>query len=125
VAWEQWVHPQLLLRVRGRYYQQSRALFYRDAGEPLSYEAVGPVGQYFTGDRELSPFRDYLVGFKIAWVKNADERGKVWRVFEQLDLNAKIDLVDYQPSTPLPPNQARDVGFVNALMAQLGLALRW
>ena len=125
VAWEQWVLPQLVLRVRGRFYQQSRALFYRDAGEALSYEAVGPVGQYFTGDRELSPFRDFLVGFKVAYVKNADERGKVWRVFEQLDLNGKIDLVDYQPLTPLPPNQARDVGLINALMAQLGLALRW
>lgn len=125
VAWEQWVHPQVLLRLRGRYYQQGRALFYRDAGEQLSYENVGPVGQYFTGDRELSPFRDYLVGFKAAWVHNADEHGKVWRVFEQLDLNAKIDLVDYQPLTPLPPNQARDVGLVNALLAQLGLALRW
>jgi hypothetical protein len=125
VDWEQWIIPSLVFRVRGRFYQQSRALFYRDAGEQLSYENVGPVGQYFTGDRELSPFRDYLVGFKVAYVKNADERGKVWRLFEQLDLNAKIDLVDYQPLTPLPPNQARDVGFVNALIAQLGLALRW
>jgi hypothetical protein len=125
VSWEEWVHPQVVLRLRGRFYQQSRALFYRDAGEALSYETVGPVGQYFTGDRELSPFRDYLVGFKVAWVRSADDKGKVWRYFETLDLNAKIDLVDYQPLTPLPPNQARDVGLVNALMAQLGLALRW
>jgi hypothetical protein len=125
VSWEEWLLPQLLLRLRGRFYQQSRAIFYRDAGEQLSYEAVGPVGQYFTGDRELSPFRDYLVGVKLGWIKNADERGKVWRVFEQLDLNGKIDLVDYQPLTLLPPNQARDVGLVNAIMAQLGLALRW
>jgi hypothetical protein len=27
--------------------------------------------------------------------------------------------------TPLPPNQARDVGLINALIAELGLALRW
>jgi hypothetical protein len=125
LQWEEWIHPQVLFRVRGRFYQQGRALFYRDAGEPLSYEAVGPVGQYFTGDRELSPFRDFLVGFKVAWVKNADEHGKVWRVFEQLDLNAKLDLIDYQQLTPLPPNQPRDVGLVNAILAQLGLALRW
>ncbi len=110
--------------MRGRFYQQTRALFYRDAGETLSYEAVGPVGQYFTGDRELSPFRDYLVGLKLAWVRNADERGKVLRWFEQLEANAKIDLIDYQPMTPLPPNQARDVGLVNALIAELGVALR-
>jgi hypothetical protein len=125
VSWDEWLHPQVLLRVRGRFYQQSRALFYRDAGETLSYEAVGPVGQYFTGDRELSPFRDYLAGFKLAWVRNADERGKVLRWFEQMDFNAKLDLIDYQPLTPLPPNQARDVGLVNAFIAELGLALRW
>jgi uncharacterized protein DUF3570 len=125
VTWDEWVLPQLLFRVRGRFYQQGRALFYRDAGEPLNYETVGPVGQFFTGDRELSPFRDYLVGFKVAWVRNADERGKVWRFFEQLDLNAKVDLIDYQPLTPLPPNQPRDVGLVNALIAEIGLALRW
>lgn len=125
VSWEEWLHPQLVLRVRGRFYEQTRAFFYRDAGETLSYENVGPVGQYFTGDRELSPFRDWLVGIKAAWVRTADEHGKVWRVFETLDLNAKIDLIDYQPLTPLPPNQARDVGLVNALLAQLGLALRW
>jgi uncharacterized protein DUF3570 len=125
VSFDEWAHPQFLIRIRGRFYQQSRALFYRDAGETLSYEAVGPVGQYFTGDRELSPFRDYLMGLKLAWVRNADEHGKVWRWFEQLDLNAKIDLIDYQPLTPLPPNQPRDVGLVNALIAELGIALRW
>ncbi len=125
ITWDEWILPQLLFRVRGRFYQQGRAIFYRDAGQALSYEAVGPVGQYFTGDRELSPFRDYLVGFKVAWVRNADERGKVWRVFEQLDINIKIDLIDYQPLTPLPPNQPRDVGLVNALIAEIGLALRW
>jgi hypothetical protein len=27
--------------------------------------------------------------------------------------------------TPLPPNQARNVGLVNAIIAELGLALRW
>jgi len=125
VSWDEWILPQLLFRVRGRFYQQGRAVFYRDAGEMLSYETVGPVGQYFTGDRELSPFRDYLVGFKAAWVHNADERGKILRVFEQLDFNLKVDLIDYQPLTPLPPNQIRDVGLVNALIAELGLALRW
>lgn len=125
ISWEQWLVAQLLLRVRGRFYQQGRAVFYRDAGETLSYESVGPVGQYFTGDRELSPFRDYLAGVKLAWVRNADERGKVLRWFEQMDLNLKVDLIDYQPMTPLPPNQPRDVGLVNALIAELGLALRW
>jgi hypothetical protein len=125
ISWDEWILPQFLFRVRGRFYQQGRAVFYRDAGEALNYETVGPVGQFFTGDRELSPFRDYLVGFKLAYVKTADERGKVWRLFEGLDLNAKVDLIDYQPLTPLPPNQPRNVGLVNAIIAELGLALRW
>jgi hypothetical protein len=125
ISWEEWVHPQLVMRLRGRFFQQTRALVYRDAGDQASYENVGPVGQYFTGDRELSPFRDWLFGVKLAWVRTADEHGKVWRWFETLDLNLKLDLLDYQALTRLPPNQARDVGLVNALIAQLGLALRW
>ena len=87
----EYVDPQLLLRVRGRFYQQSRAVFYRDAGETLSYESVGPVGQYFTGDRELSPFRDYLAGFKMPG-SQAPTRTARWALFEPLDLNVKVGL---------------------------------
>ena len=126
MSWEQYLVPQFLFRVRGRFYQQARALFYRDAGEALSYESVGPVGQYFTGDRELSPFRDYLVGFKLAVSEERRREGQGARGSSStIDLNVKVDLIDYQALTPLPPNQARDVGLINALIAELGLALRW
>jgi len=120
-TWDQYIVPQFLFRLRGRFYQQSRALFYRDAGEALSYEAVGPVGQYFTGDRELSPFRDWLVGLKLTYAKTADEKGKIGRVFEALDLNVKFDVIFYEPLTPLPPSKDRNYAFV--LMA--GVAIRW
>jgi hypothetical protein len=123
--WEQYLIPQLLLRLRGRFYQQTRAVFYRDAGETLSYDAVGPVGQYFTGDRELSPFRDYLVGLKLSYLKAADEHGKIGRVFESLDVNLKFDLIHYQNLTPLPPNFERTNVFIGAMILQLGLVLRW
>jgi Protein of unknown function (DUF3570) len=125
LAWEQYVIPQVLVRLRGRFYQQGRALFYRDAGEALSYDAVGPVGQYFTGDRELSPFRDYLVGLKLSYLRTADERGKIWRAFEALDLNAKADLISYQALTPHPPNEARSNSLFGAMLFQLSLSLRW
>jgi len=125
VSWEQYMAPQWLLRVRGRFYQQGRALFYRDAGEALSYDAVGPVGQYFTGDRELSPFRDYLAGFKISYLKTADERGKFWRFFEGLDVNVKLDLIKYDAITPHPPNEARSNSVIGALISQLSASLRW
>lgn len=119
--WDQYLFPKLLLRLRGRFYQQTRALFYRDAGEALSYEAVGPVGQFFTGDRELSPFRDWLIGLKLSYLKSADERGKIARVFEGLDLSLKADLLFYQQLTPLPPNSPRTY----ALLLQASLTLRW
>ena len=49
VNYDQYVVPKFLIRVRGRMYQQTRALFYRDAGEARSYEAVGPVGHFRNG----------------------------------------------------------------------------
>jgi hypothetical protein len=125
VQWEQYLGPRFLVRLRGRFYQQTRALFYRDAGEAKSYEAVGPVGQYFTGDRELSPFRNWLVGVKLSYLRAADERGKVWRVFEALDVNLKFDAIGYETLTPEPPNAARAAGVIDALVLQGGIALRW
>jgi hypothetical protein len=115
----------LTLRLRGRFYQQSRAVFYRDAGESLSYEAVGPVGQYFTGDRELSPFRDWLLGGKISWVKSAGEKGRLAKMFTDVDLNLKLDLINYQALTPDPPNFARTQGFIDAAILQLGVTARF
>jgi hypothetical protein len=125
ISWEQYVVPNLLIRLRGRFYQQTRAVFYRDAGEARSYEAVGPVGQYFTGDRELSPFRDYLAGLKISYLKAADEKGKLAKVFESLDVNVKADIIHYEALTPLPPNFIRTNVAIGALILQVGLVLRW
>src|SRR5262249_26751483 len=114
-SWDQYLTPALVVRVRARFYQQTRALFYRDAGEARSYETVGPVGQYFTGDRELSPFRDYLAGIKLTYTRSADERGKVLRFIETLDLSAKCDLIGYESLTPDPPNRLRTEGFIDAV----------
>ncbi len=125
LAWEQYIVPQLLFRLRARFYQQGRAVFYRDAGEMLSYESVGPVGQYFTGDREMSPFRDYLVGLRLSYLKAANERGKVGKVFQSIDVHVKAELMGYESLTPLPPNLPRSDGFIDALILQLGVAMMW
>jgi hypothetical protein len=114
-----------ILRGRGRFYQQTRALFYRDAGEALSYESVGPVGQYFTGDRELSPFRDYLAGLKFAWIKSAGPSGRLGYLFSDVDLHVKADAIHYQPLTPLPPNLVRSQSFLGAIIFQLGATLKF
>jgi hypothetical protein len=115
-----YVGERWLVRLRGRFYQQSRAFFYRDAGEALSYESVGPVGQYFTGDRELSPFRDFLVGAKVSYIRSAQGRGRLARVFTDVDLNLKAEAIKYQALTPLPPNAERAQGILSALVLQLG-----
>ncbi len=65
--------------LRGRYYRQTGALFWSDdytgGDDPL-----GPKGQYWTGDRELSPFSSLGLGFrgtyaiapaKPIWIINA------------------------------------------------------
>ena len=125
LSWEQYILPQLLIRVRGRFYQQGRALFYRDAGETNSYEAVGPVGQYFTGDRELSPLRDYLVGAKISYLKSAGPKGKIFKFLESVDLNLKVDVIGYENLSPQPPSAERAANFIDAIIAQAGVTLRW
>jgi Protein of unknown function (DUF3570) len=54
------------LLVRGRFYRQSGAVFWSDdytAGNP----PLGPRGQYWTGDRELSPFTSWLAGLRVVW----------------------------------------------------------
>jgi hypothetical protein len=125
VELSQYLGEHFLLRLRGRYYQQSRAVFYRDAGEPLSYESVGPVGQYFTGDRELSPFRDYLVGAKLSYLRSADEHGRLGRLFTDVDVGVKLDVIKYDATTPQPPNLERSLGPVSALIVQAGVTARF
>jgi hypothetical protein len=70
---ERFLWPELRVMVRGRYYTQTEALFWSDdytGGEPLD----GPRGQYWTGDRELSPLSSYLLGGRFVFKKNADQQ---------------------------------------------------
>lgn len=64
LEFEKYVTQTIRLLVHGRYYHQNGALFWSDdytGGEPVT----GPRGQYWTGDRELSPLSSYLVGFRL------------------------------------------------------------
>jgi hypothetical protein len=127
LTWDQYLSQRLILRLRGRFYQQGRALFYRDAKETNgnTYETVGPVGQYFTGDRELSPFRNWLLGAKISWQKSADELGKVAKYLQAVDLSLKMDLIWYEALTPLPPASLRLQTPIQAVVLQIGITLHW
>ncbi len=63
---EKSVGESVRLMLRGRLYRQTGAIFWSDdyaSGAP----PLGPKGQYFTGDRELSPFWSYLGGLRGVW----------------------------------------------------------
>jgi len=70
---EKYLASWLRVRVNARYYNQREALFWSDdytGGEPVH----GPRGQYFSGDRELSPFSSWLLGGRVLGAWSADEK---------------------------------------------------
>lgn len=71
LAWEQRLWEGLTVRLRGRYYNQTGAHFFSD-----DYGRA-PRGQYFTGDRELSPMSSWLAGGRVRFDLQAGDDGKV------------------------------------------------
>lgn len=70
VEFEKSVGESLRLMLRGRVYRQGGAVFWSDdytGGAP----PLGPRGQYWTGDRELSPFTSFLAGLRAVWALQA------------------------------------------------------
>lgn len=90
LAYSQYAGKSLLLRFRGRVYQQTAATFYKDA---FYYQTEGEAGTYFTGDRELGRLRNVLAGAKLSYIKVGEQGGNVWGVFDQVRLNLKADLL--------------------------------
>ena len=77
---ERYMLPWLRMLVRGRYYTQTKALFWSDdytGGEP----ATGPRGQYWSGDRELSPLSSYLLGGRVLATREAKPGARVAGMF--------------------------------------------
>ncbi len=76
----------LRLMLRGRLYKQSGAVFWSDdytGGAP----PLGPHGQYFTGDRELSPFWSWLGGARVVWTVTPTA-GRILGLVQSLKLAA-------------------------------------
>ncbi len=64
LEFEKGLMPWLRIGVTGRYYHQTAAVFWSDdyaGGEPLN----GPRGQYFSGDREVSPLSSLLGAARV------------------------------------------------------------
>jgi hypothetical protein len=89
---ERYLASWLRLFVHGRVYAQSGASFWSDdytGGEPRS----GPRGQFWSGDRELSPLETLLGGARLtgSWQAAGGER---WvGVFRELTADVSLDLL--------------------------------
>jgi len=81
------------LMARGRLYDQTGAVFWSDdytgGGPPL-----GPRGQYWSGDRELSPFWSWLAGLRIVWVLTPSH-GRLAGVFDTLKLVGSANVTGF------------------------------
>jgi len=89
---ERYVWPDLRVMVHGRYYTQTEALFWSDdytGGEPQD----GPRGQYWTGDRELSPLSSYLIGGRFIFKKTADQQKKFGNFLHSFETSFSFDLM--------------------------------
>ena len=92
----------MLLSVRAHYHLQGGASFYRDAVELPDPRAAG---QYWTGDRELSPMGNYLLGGKLAFFRRPQQERSSW--FVEMELGAKYEFLLYRPESPFAPNADR------------------
>ena len=89
---ERYVQPWLALLVHGRVYVQSGASFWSDdytGGEPIS----GPRGQFWSGDRELSPLTTLLGGARLTGTWRA-AGGERWAgAFREFSAGVSLDLM--------------------------------
>jgi hypothetical protein len=126
LAYSQYVGNSLLVRFHARVYQQSAAKFFKDA---FFYETESTAGEYFTGDRELSPVRDAVFGGKLTLITIKGEQ-PIWHLFDRLQLEAKGDimLLDQLPAED-PSTNPMGIGkqflygngTLDAVILQLGL----
>jgi hypothetical protein len=77
--------------LRGRAYKQTGAVFWSD---DYTGGAVGARGQYWTGDRELSPFFSLLGGVRAIYTI-APEQKRILGLMTQLRFGASFDLIAF------------------------------
>ena len=92
----------MLISGRAHWHVQGGASFYRDA---MGYQILGPAGQYWTGDRELSPMGNYLVGGRFSFFRRPQQERSSW--FVEMELGGKYEFLYYLPQSPYAPNADR------------------
>jgi hypothetical protein len=89
---EKYLGPAIRLLARGRYYSQTGALFYSNdytGGEPR----FGPRGQYWTGDRELSPLSSVMLGGRALFALQGAPSARVLGALLRVQTSAGFDLL--------------------------------
>jgi hypothetical protein len=126
LGYSQYVGKSLLLKLHGRVYQQSAAKFFKDA---FYYQTLSTAGEFFTGDRELSPVRSATFGAKLTLITIGGDQ-PVWGLFDKLQLNVKADAImlavlaaDNLADNPLGIDKQFIYGnrLIDAVVVQLGL----
>jgi len=120
--YHQYLGKSVLFRLRGRIYQQTGAIFFRDA---VDYQVVGPVGAFFTGDRDLAPLRSYLAGGKLSWISTAQEGRPIWGFLDEVDFHLGAEALWTIPLTDTPPGGDVTGTVPDAIVATVGLLLRY
>lgn len=114
--YNQYVLQNFLFTLRGRVHQQTGASFYRTSRD---YQTLGPAGQYWTGDRELSPMSNFLASAKLAYVRRPGQERNAW--FSELEFSGKFEGLLYHLDSPDAPNFDRKVAYIG----QTSFALRF
>jgi hypothetical protein len=89
---ERYLSSWLSLMVHGRAYVQSGASFWSDdytGGEP----EAGPRGQYWSGDREMSPLTTLLAGARFTATWRGESGGRWAGLFREFSAAASLDLM--------------------------------
>jgi hypothetical protein len=90
VELEKYVGEDFRLLLRGRAYNQTGAVFWSDdytGGNP----PLGPKGQYWSGDRELSPFWSWLGGVRGIYTVTPS-RGRLLGLMTRLKVGLSFDM---------------------------------
>ncbi len=113
---ERYLFEGFRVALRGRYYKQSGAIFWSDdytGGDP----PLGPKGQYWTGDRELSPFSSFDLGARFAYSIQESASGRLLGFMKSFKVGAAFDMLqfDYDEytlgGTPITNARAIIIGF--------------
>jgi hypothetical protein len=122
MSYNQYLGKSLVFRFRGRAYRQDGAVFFRDA---IDYQNFGPSGAYFTGDRELAPFQQVLVGGKLSYLKVGESGHDVWGAFDELDFHVRAEGIWGQSLTDTAPGGDPGGALPDMMVVSLGLLLRY